>query len=1091
MALVQLPFEQVESELLLADQAAAAIRSSPTSCVVSGTTEALEIYLRDLSERNVPTWKVQTDIAFHSPALQELVVPLRDALGHELCPRPSMVPIYSTSHLDSRTTDLRGSDYWTNNMTQPVWLVDAVEAAVQDGYRIFLEISSHPIVSHSITDTLNTRSVADAAAFGVMGRRVPFQQGLSHAVSRLHTLGADVDFHAFLGTGPWSTAIPNTPWVHKPYWKTIKNASSSIRQQHVASKHTLLGSVVDIASSDMKVWTTSLDDKTKPYPLSHPLDGTEIIPAGVYCNTFRGATSATVLKDVQLRVPTPMTADQREVQVIAQGGDIRMSSRLISCENQSSKDVLEHTWIEHGTAKHYTFDMTIYQQRYSLPALQQRIGRQLPKNFAWEYLQKIGVSGIAFPWAVLEHFGNNREMLVKMDMDPNSESISWSKDSWAPFLDAATSVGSSIFFESVRMRIVSGIDEVQFVSKEVPPKIGYLFIENRSEQQSPKADISILSQDGTLLAKVQGMRFSDVEAQSEKSTGLDSLVHQLTWIPPTFSEAPSPIRNVVFVSDDSEILDNYINTLELLSQNVTSVLSCDALREPETMSMLQEKGAMVIYLPGPVHGMEDVSDKVHKFIFETASILKFLAMLESYPKLYVITDSAYKSQTPTALAQYPLYGFARVAASEYPETWGGLIDNEGPAFPLLPVKYVHDQSVIRIQDGLPRVARMRPFQKSQRPSTARQTLMPRPHGTYVVTGGFGDVGLETLEFLVQKGARRIVVVSRRKLPPRRDWSSVSGSMATVVQRIEKLENLGASIHAVTLDIGSSTASSDLLAALDNLSLPPVLGVVHAAGVSGYGYIKDATSDSFVDVLSPKVQGALSLNEVFPPGSLDFFICFSSIGQIIGTPGQCAYASSNAFLDSLATHRRAQGCNSIAIQWTAWRGLGLASDTALVDLELQSKGVTDITVDEGFSAWEYLSGLETDHAVVTRTRILDAGEPLPCPLIEDVVQRRAAPTTAPPSPTASAPTTPKTGPELESHIRTKIRTCLSVVLHMDAEDIDDRAAVADLGVDSVMTVALRQQLQKTMGVKVPPTLTWNHPTIQHLVKWFYAKLDNSA
>jgi 6-methylsalicylic acid synthase len=63
--------------------------------------------------------------------------------------------------------------------------------------------------------------------------------------------------------------------------------------------------------------------------------------------------------------------------------------------------------------------------------------------------------------------------------------------------------------------------------------------------------------------------------------------------------------------------------------------------------------------------------------------------------------------------------------------------------------------------------------------------------------------------------------------------------------------------------------------------------------------------------------------------------------------------------------------------------------------------------------------------------------------------------------------------------------------MDAEDIDDRAAVADLGVDSVMTVALRQQLQKTMGVKVPPTLTWNHPTIQHLVKWFYAKLDNSA
>jgi 6-methylsalicylic acid synthase len=1087
MALVQLPFEQVESELLLTGQAVAAIRSSPTSCVVSGTTESLEIYLKDLSKRNIPTWKVQTDIAFHSPGLQELVIPLIDALGQDLCPRSSMVPIYSTSHLDSRTTKLRDSDYWTNNMTQPVWLVDAVEAAAHDGYRIFLEISSHPIVSHSIAETLNTRSIADATVFGVMDRKTPFQQSLSHAISRLHTLGADVDFHAFLGTGPWSTAIPNTPWVHKPYWKTISNASSSIRQQHVASKHTLLGSAVDIAGSDMMVWTTSLDDKTKPYPLSHPLDGTEIIPAAVYCNTFREATSATVLENVQLRIPTPMTADQREVQILVQGGEIRMSSRLVSCEKSTSNDILEHTWVEHGTAKHHTSDMTIYQQQYSIPVIQQRIGTQLPKSFAWDYLQKIGVSGIAFPWAVLEHFGNNREMLVKMDMDPSSESITWNKDSWAPFLDAATSVGSSIFFESVRMRI----DEVRFVSKEAPPKVGYLFIENRSEQQGPKADINILSQDGTLLAKIQGMRFSDVEARSEKSTGLDSLVHQLTWIPPTFSEAPSPIRNVVLVSADSEILDNYVNTLELLSQNVKSVLSCDALREPEVMNMLQEKGAMVIYLPGPVHDMEDVGSKVHKFTLETASILTLLATLESSPKLYVITDSAYKSQSPTALAQYPLYGFARIAASEYPDIWGGLIDNEGPAFPLLSVKYVHDQSVIRIQDGLPRVARMRPFQKAQRSSTAHQTLMPRPHGTYVVTGGFGDVGLETLEFLVQKGARRIVVVSRRKLPARRDWPSASGTMATVVRRIEKLESLGASIHAVTLDIGSPTASSDILAALDNLSLPPVLGVVHAAGVSGYGYIKDATADSFVDVMSPKVHGALSLNEAFPPGTLDFFICFSSIGQIIGTPGQSAYASSNAFLDSIATYRRAQGCNSIAIQWTAWRGLGLASDTALVDLELQSKGVTDITIDEGFSAWEYLSGLETDHAVVTRTRILDAGEALPCSLIEDVVQRRATSTTTILPPSASPPTTPKTGPELESHIRTKVRSCLAVVLHMDAEDIDDRAAVADLGVDSVMTVALRQQLQKTMGVKVPPTLTWNQPTIHHLVKWFYSKLDSKV
>jgi len=72
-----------------------------------------------------------------------------------------------------------------------------------------------------------------------------------------------------------------------------------------------------------------------------------------------------------------------------------------------------------------------------------------------------------------------------------------------------------------------------------------------------------------------------------------------------------------------------------------------------------------------------------------------------------------------------------------------------------------------------------------------------------------------------------------------------------------------------------------------------------------------------------------------------------------------------------------------------------------------------------------------------------------------------------------------GPELRVHPNGEIRQCLSRVLHLGVEGIDDRAAIADLGVDSVMTVALRQ----TMGVKVPPTLAWNYPTVAQLVWWF--------
>ncbi|MBW1279502.1 KR domain-containing protein, partial [Escherichia coli] len=88
-------------------------------------------------------------------------------------------------------------------------------------------------------------------------------------------------------------------------------------------------------------------------------------------------------------------------------------------------------------------------------------------------------------------------------------------------------------------------------------------------------------------------------------------------------------------------------------------------------------------------------------------------------------------------------------------------------------------------------------------------------------------------------------------------------------------------------------------------------------------------------------------KAFPPGTVDCFVLYSSIGELVGTSGQSSYASGNSFLDILATHRKNQGDNAIAFQWTAWRGLAMATATDFLTLELQSKGITDITRDEGF------------------------------------------------------------------------------------------------------------------------------------------------
>lgn len=254
-------------------------------------------------------------------------------------------------------------------------------------------------------------------------------------------------------------------------------------------------------------------------------------------------------------------------------------------------------------------------------------------------------------------------------------------------------------------------------------------------------------------------------------------------------------------------------------------------------------------------------------------------------------------------------------------------------------------------------------------------------------------------------------------------------------------------------------------------------------------ILESTRDAFHRVFSPKINGALALHEAFPPGTLDFFMLFSSCGQLFQFPGQGSYGSANAFLDTLATHRRNLGDNSVAFQWSSWRGMGMGSDSEFVAAELYGKGITDIRRNEAFQAWLHLAEYELDHGVVLRTRTLESDEPIPCPILEDIVTRSSGDNNMSKgsSKTETSNKIPSSGPELKAYLDEHIRSCVASVLHLSPNDVDSRAAISDLGLDSVMSVTFRRQLQQTLKVPVPPTLTWNHPTVGHLVQWFAQKL----
>lgn len=1104
MFMVNLPPKQLKEEFGETGDVVVAIESSPSSCVISGKLDAVTKHAEKIKSKGVKVMKVATDIAFHShKMLDPLSSSLREALLGHIKPQEAAVPIYSTSDLNPRYEGLRDVDYWVRNMVNPVRLISAVDAAVEDGFRLFLEVSSHPIVSHSINETIIDRGLEDEefAVVPTLRRNMSAKLCIPSSCGSLFAKGAEVNFRLQLGPSrSWSTRVPGTHWAHKPIWRQVESgaaASAADLLVHDVNKHTLLGLRSPLGGTDIVLYSTSLDSNTKPFPGNHPLHGTEIVPAAVLVNTFHHATKASTLFNITLRTPVAISAP-RDVQVVVAGETLKITSRL-----KQGSDSEDHSWVTHTTGRwsnEEIRDEDVIQ--VDIEAVKNRINKTLPSNFSVDYLDKVGVSAMGFAWAITEHHGNLKEMIARVDVAPDinlSDELPWDASSWAPILDAATSVGSTIFFDNPKLRMPAQIEKVSFFTKygAPPPKTGYLYVEEASQRGAPAVHVSVCNDDGRVIAKFQSMRFSEIEGTPGASGGVESLVHTLAWVPAPFANKPTLWENVVVVSDDDAILARSGKLhLKLQARRITQLSSA-----ADIGSTVITPNTAIIYWPGSVSSLADVPTKSEVFLAELLALTKHAvrhaATLRNV-KIFALTSGVGTPDNPTALAQGPMHGLARIIASEHSDQWGALIDTEDDGmFPSMAIRYVREQDVIRIVDDLPRVAHLQPLPRdllySPQGATYR-TLLPKVEGTYLITGGTGALGLEIAKWLVEKGARRLVLLSRRGLPPRSEWANADAPDA--VTTVLALESAGATVYTIPLDIGDSDSDTKLKEALDRLSLPPVLGVVHAAGTLEDQLVLDTTADAFSRVLKPKVSGALALNSTFPPGTLDWMVLFSSCGQLFGFPGQGSYASGNAFLDALATYRRRQGDNTLAFQWTSWRGLGMAASTDFINAELQSKGITDITVEEGFRAWEHLAKYDLDHGVVLRSLAFDEGEPVPVPILEDIAVRRARTSTGTEESggaqsNGAASSMPPTGPELREWLNTKIREVISGVLMLGgADEVDGRAAIADLGVDSVLTVTLRQKLQSALKVKVPPTLTWSHPTANHLVGWFMEKLSAS-
>lgn len=1075
MALVRLPASEARSRLEKYEGAFVAIESSPTTCVVSGTMKAIKEISDLWREEEIEVRAVATDVPFHTPLLEPLASPLCHELQDELHPQVPQRALYSTSLLDPRSEAPRDANYWVTNMVQPVRLQSAITALVEDGFRSFVEVASHPIVTHSIVETINEQTTDRFIATATMVRGQPAFQSILAAVGRLHCFGGAVKLTDLDPSIPWSTSVPGTVWHHQPFYRAVTGMTAAqLAPTHNPAANDLLGARTALWGTEEVLYQTRLKEDNRPFPGRHPLHGSEIVPAAVLLRTFLRALSPRSVEQVSLQVPV-VVSPAREIQIRHNTCNISITSRL-----EESTNTEDGSWLVNTSAAVGPADKTSPSiDHLDLEKVGARLSQKLSDSFSIDYLASVGVSAMGFPWRVVHHLASDNEMLARVDANPNNEP--GMNDFLTSVMDAATSIASTLWHREPRLRMPTAVRRV--VSVDVPtPRVVYIHCVKSEDAADTAADVTISSEEGTVLVDIQGMAFADLEGGSLSRKSLSGLTHQIAWTPARLAEDPLEFSHIAFlVPGSSNIhLQKYRDRVE--GRGISTSVHQDASDLP----LSSQSSLAVVYLPSVTEQVfETATNACNGLVSAVQTVLSSVSSQKPGVRIFALTTEA-------NLGHSALTGLSRILHSEHPEIWGGLIDLEEPSeFPLMAMRYVRDADVIKIEDGVARTARLRPLRSAPPHPAASAISAVSPASTYLITGGLGSLGLSVARWMIAQGARRIVLISRRSLPPRSTWDSCQdANTASIIENILSLERLGATIHCLAIDISLPTAASLLQSTLDALNLPTVAGVVHAAGILHDQLVEQITPEAFEAVLAPKIAGAMTLDAVFPPNSpgLDFFVLFSSCGQLLGFPGQASYASGNAFLDALARSRRKKGDKSLSLLWTSWKGSGMGvSASGALELELFNRGITDVTQEEAFRAWSSIASVPgLDHGVIVRARPLEATEPLPHNILVDIAARKER---AVRDVEESGEEKKKlTGKDLADYVRTVVKQCISKTLSVPEADLEETVALTEMGMDSVMTVSFRMSLQQTLRVTVAPTLVWRYPTVNHLVDFFTQSLD---
>ncbi|NWG15753.1 MAG: type I polyketide synthase [Chloroflexi bacterium] len=1120
MAVVELSLDEAQTLLRgYEDRLSVAVNNGPRSVVLSGDPAALEEMMQILKSRDIFCRQVKVDVAAHSPHMDALRPELVRDLGG-LQPRAAAVPIYSTvtgAPVDGQTLS---ADYWGRNLRQPVRFAAAMQQLVADGYNIFLEIGPHPVLIPAIQSGWTEQDITARAS---LRREEDEQTILLEALGDLHCAGYRLDWRRWSPAGR-VVRLPMYPWQHERFWLDADTRAGGfdegIRRVYDSPAHAQLGWRLQSAeTADRFVWENRISQATHPQYYESRVRGAAALHPAVYLDWALAAAreafgeGAYTLADVAIHQALVLPEDGAAmVQTVVSASGETTAFRIYSRADDHSWTVHASGRIRPGGPALHTWDTAL--------TLQSRGGQARTGDDFYDQLIGGGFQ-----------FGNAARRLSAVwrsgdeamgQLRPLGDAAA----AEAAFQLAAAAAGS----EGV-VYVPNFIREVRSPFPAASAAWAYAR-QHPSETGSLVQDMALFDDEGRGVLEIEGARLQPLDGDVMR---LEDWCYEIAWQPSAFAESASAalVGDWLVFADQSGVADALSARLRAAGEGYVLVYpgAAYARHDVERVQIRPDQPEDLRRLFQEVFAERPPACAVHLWSLDMPDaenlnaagldeiqalgcdpVLHLVQLVaqsgwSEMPRLWLVTrgvQAVGAESAPRSVSQSLLWGFGRVIAEEQRELWGGLIDlspqmtaEEAAGWLWQQAQSRDGEDQIAFYDGQRFAARL------VRAPKAANTLPPlrfRPDASYLITGGLGGIALRAARWMVENGARRLILVGRTPLPPRVEWSAADpDSLAgRRIAAVRELESLGASVHLAVLDVAEEPQLRAFLEQYRREGWPPIKGVMHTAAVIEDRLISQLDRAAFPPVLRPKVIGSWLLHRLLD--DVDFFVLFSSVGAVLGQTGQGNYAAANAFLDALAYYRRGRGQSGLSINWGGWAELGLAmtSGAQRTIQYLEQQGINSFTPEQGIAALEYLMRRQLDGVGAPQAAVMPVNwtqfrevrlAASQSRLLADLTAGTGA--RAADDDSASSPirvellaAEPEQRRELlEGYLQKQVAR----VLKLDPSRVEPAKPLGLIGVDSLMALELRNRLEADLGVAFSATLVWNYPTIVEMAPYVAGKI----